>query len=407
MKLFNRIFAFALAAMLLLAMPLSVSAAEAEAGKSVTVSFSVPAVYGVDGYFEYSNKGLFSGITYRHNNALAGDIANDRVFLYGSSEGDVVIELTVTVKSGASVGDSCQITFTYETSDADGQMSTWKSQSQTVSVKEAENEVTTAAPADTSKPSDTSDGADGKDTDAPVTDAPLPPAPPTPPETTSPAVTDPPVDVRDTEGPGVDYTELIRQINIVKSLDENEYTVDSWDEMMKAYNTANSLTSGKDQAEVDNAAADLSRAIAALVKVDHTDLMRAVEAAKALGDTPAHGDLWEKLFDAVRRSEEVLSGRDQGDVDALTEEINGLINDIKSDSENLGGKIVEVVKEVEVLPEGDYCNIGMHAVWKWLFFISLAVNLILIVLIILFLRKRKKNQKDDTPLVDYDIGDDE
>ena len=63
--------------------------------------------------------------------------------------------------------------------------------------------------------------------------------------------------------------------------------------------------------------------------------------------------------------------------------------------------------EVEVPPKGEYCNIPMHKVWPVLFFVSLAVNVALIVLIIVYISKKKKNQKDNTPLVDYDIADDE
>ena len=390
MNIIKRLSAFAMALVLIAAMAVTVSAAEAEPGKTVTVSFSAPSVYGIDGYFEYSNKAIFSGMSYHNNSSLAGDIANDRVFLYGSSESNVVIEIAVTVKAGAKVGDSCQITFTYETSDADGQMSDWKSQTQTVTVKKAEKAETTAAPTpETTHPSNPE-----------VTE-------PAPPETTAQPVTEPPADTTDKQGPGVDYTELVRQINVAKSLDENEYTAESWEAMMKAFNAASGSTSSKNQADVDAAALDLDRAISALVKVDHTDLLRAVEAAKALGDIPAHGALWEKLHDALARSEAVLAGRDQADVDALVKELNGLIEDIQKDSETLGGDVVEVVREVEKLPDGDYCNIHMHKVWPVLFFITLAVCLILVALIVWFLIKRKNNQKDDTPIVDYDIGDDE
>ena len=48
----------------------------------------------------------------------------------------------------------------------------------------------------------------------------------------------------------------------------------------------------------------------------------------------------------------------------------------------------------------------MHRVWPILFFISLGLNAILVAVIGMAAAKKKKNAKDDTPLVDYDIGDD-
>jgi hypothetical protein len=60
---------------------------------------------------------------------------------------------------------------------------------------------------------------------------------------------------------------------------------------------------------------------------------------------------------------------------------------------------------VEVEPSGDYCNISMHYVWPILFFISLALNLVFAGVAV-YLFRRKKKESDDTPLVDYDIGED-
>ena len=89
-------------------------------------------------------------------------------------------------------------------------------------------------------------------------------------------------------------------------------------------------------------------------------------------------------------------------------EIEGIIKEIKEDCPNCGKtEVVEKIVEVEKLPEGDYCNIKIHKLWPILFFISLGINLVLAGLIIGFLLKRKKNREDDTPLVDYDIEDDE
>jgi len=58
------------------------------------------------------------------------------------------------------------------------------------------------------------------------------------------------------------------------------------------------------------------------------------------------------------------------------------------------------------VPEDDFCNISIHQVWPIVFFISLALNVAFVVLAVIYVTRRKKNRKDNTPLVDYDIGDD-
>ncbi|MBR6918259.1 MAG: hypothetical protein IKN38_08750, partial [Clostridia bacterium] len=149
------------------------------------------------------------------------------------------------------------------------------------------------------------------------------------------------------------------------------------------------------------------KAIAALVKIDYSKLKKAIETAKGLEDC-AHGPLWFKLFDALQACEKALTSRDQKAVDSAVADIEAIIEEIKKDCPNCGQENTkEIIKEVEVLPEGEYCNIEIHKLWPILFFISLAINLILGGLILWFFLKRKKNEKDDTPLVDYDIGDDE
>ena len=368
----------------------AVSALETEAGTTVTVSFSVPNAYGVDGSFSYSNRGLFSGVSYRNNSALGGS-CGDTVYLYSNdgNTSNVTIVLTLTVRANAQAGESCSITFTYEVADANGQMSSWKNQSQTVSVK-AKPVVTTA---ETTKAPETT--SEKPDTDKPA-----------PPQTSTQAPPQPPVTKEEASAPGVDYTELQRQIKIADSLNETDYTIDSWDAMKKAYNEGVALLKSNDQKAVDAGASSLEKAIAALVKINTADLRKSVEAAKAMfDDTRASGKLWEQLFASLAKADDVLKSRDQKKIDDLNKEISDLIDQIKKDAEE-NAQVKEVVKEVEVLPDGEYCNIHIHKVWPILFFISLGINVILIGLIIAFFAKRKKNEKDDTPVVDYDIGDD-
>ncbi len=394
MNKLNRIFSGLLVLFVILcAAAPAVGAVDVEAGKTATVSFSFPNTFSVDGYFDYSNAGLFSGMSFRNNSSLVGEISNDKLYLYGSDPVNVSVELDVTVKATANVGDSCTITVHYETADLDGNMSEWKTMEQTVTVKAAEvvTEPVVTTPPETTAPPDT-----------------------TPPETTPPETTPEWTEPRETEPepPAIDYTELLRQIGIAEGLNEDEYTIDSFERMLEALEAARALRTSLSQEDVDAGAEALKRAVAELVKIDLKGLTDAVARANALeGDsTCAHSPLWFKLFAALGRVEETAASRDQKRIDALAEEINGIIDEIIEDCPNCGEqseKIVEKIKEVEVEPSGPFCNIPIHKLWPILFFISLGINVIMIALLVWFLAKRKKNETDDTPLVDYDIGDDE
>ncbi|MBQ7670599.1 MAG: hypothetical protein IJS45_07760 [Clostridia bacterium] len=379
MKTIKRIFAIVMAFAFAVSMAVTAFAAtQVEQGKTVIVSFTIPESYSADGNFTFSNRDLFTVVNYNWSTALGGSISNDRLFFYSldGTAASVTINVTVTVKAGASAGDSCDITMNYETSDEAGDMSDWKSMTQTIVVKEAE--VTTPVT-------------------QPVTETKAPDTEPTPVSDT-----DEPIDRTD-----IDYTELLRQISVAQGLVESEYTIDSWDAMQEQLRAATALKTSKKQGEVDAGARALEQAIAALVKLDYSKLKKAYETAKGL-ENCAHGPLWFKLFESLGKVDEMLKSRDQDDINALTKEIEDIIEEIKKDCPDCGKENVkEIIKEVEKLPEGDYCNITSHKVWPILFFISLAINLVLGGLIAWFFLKRKQNQKDDTPLVDYDIGDDE
>ena len=176
---------------------------------------------------------------------------------------------------------------------------------------------------------------------------------------------------------------------------------------------AQALLTGKSQSAVDSGAKTLEQAIAALVKIDFTELQKAIEAGRGLIDTCAHGKLWYELFDLINGSDEVIKSRDQANVDQLAAKINDVIDRIQKDCPDCGAAetIVTVIKEVTVTvpvePNDPYCNIGLHKIWTILFFIALALLLILAAFILFFFRKKRENEKDETPLVDYDIADDE
>lgn len=383
MKTIKRIFAIVTVLALAISITItSFAAIQVEKGNTVTITFTLSDIYGADGNFEFSNPDLFTSVNYNKVSSLNGNVEAGRFFLYGNGD-DVksyaTINVTVTVKKSAEAGETCDITLNYrESLDSYGsEMSEWKSMTQTVVVKEAETTAPVTEPVTETKAPDTQP--------TPITDT-----------------DDEPIDRTD-----IDYTELLRQIAVAQSLVENEYTIDSWDAMQEQLRAATALKTSKKQGEVDAGARALEKAIAALVKLDYSKLKKANETAKAL-ENCAHGPLWFKLFESLGKVDEMLKSRDQDEINALTKEIEDIIEEIKKDCPDCGKENVkEIIKEVPVLPEGDYCNITSHKVWPILFFISLAINLALGGLIAWFFLKRKQNQKDDTPLVDYDIGDDE
>lgn len=349
--------------------PMTASAATmVEAGQSGSVYFEYSNIFGIDGEFTFSNPSLFSSVSYDTTGTnMSGSVVNDLCYLYGAKAVNGKVGVKFTVSSNAKPGDSCTIKFSYEhVVDINGTMSDWKTEEFTITVKAKEPVPPTATP----KPV--------------VTPKPQEPTP-------SPVA--------------IDYTELLKQIGIAEGLNGSDYTKASWE------NLQNALTAGKDaadsnsQAEVDKAAADLANAIDALVKMDYSKLIAAIDDAQKLGEGNELGELWNDLIAALDDAKTKLTSGDQAAVDAAAENLQKLIQQI-SDKLKEEGKVVEVIKEVEVDPKGPFCNIPIHKVWPILFIISAILNVGFIVLIVIYFLRRKKNQKDDTPLVDYDIGDD-
>ena len=123
-----------------------------------------------------------------------------------------------------------------------------------------------------------------------------------------------------------------------------------------------------------------------------------MDSAEALDESDKLGTLWNKLLGALTNASSLLASDDQAAVDAAAKEIEDIIAQIK---ELLLNDKQDVVKE----PTGKYCNVAMHKVWPILFFISLAGNIVLVVLLVG--KKKKENQIDDTPIVNYEIGEDD
>ena len=300
-------------------------------GGSVNVVLS-KNVEGLDGSVSCSG-----GATVQFS-ASEGTVENGKYYMFG--QGVKKVTAKVTAPSSASVGTEYTVTFNYRVFDGNGIEIEKSTVSYTVKV------VSGSTP---SKP-----------------DKPTPATP----------------EVK------VDKTKLQEQINIASDLKKDGYTDDSWNNLLDALTKAQAALSSTKQEDIDTAAKNLQNAIAALVKMDYSQLQAAIEKAKAMGKDNEVNSLWLALLDALSNGDRLLSSGDQAQVDAAAKQINELIEKLlNSDSKS--------------------CGIAIHKVWPILFFISLAANVVLVVILVSKKSTKKKNQVDNTPLVDYDINDDE
>lgn len=334
------------------------------AGKSTTVTFTYKDVKGVQGSIKFSNPELFTSLEVTvtggsgaHNISL-DPASNGKFFFSNATTTDIVIKLVLTTAKGATAGDSCKITSTYEVT-VDGEVLEAKAE-ESVTVKIIDRDPT-----------------------------------------------NPPMGEEETTTAPIDYSELERQIAIAEGLIETDYTAESWANMLAALKDARAALSSDSQTVVDAAAQALADAIAALVRMDFSKLIAAMEKVRGLGDTEELANLWLQMYDLFDEAKLAMVSGDQAWVDELTQKILDLLAKIIEEIAAMKNpEQVTIEVPVEVEPTEPYCNIPMHKVWPILFFVSLGLNVIFLVLFVTMSSKKKKKTADKTPMVDYDIGDD-
>lgn len=362
-----------------------------EQGKTVNVVFEFEKILGINGdTFEIDDpKGIVaSSKIVKIETGLNGTF-NDERFIYScfaDETSDFKLVYEIELKEDATVGATCTVTMVYDVTEGDMTFKTEQKIDATIVVK-AKGDVPPTEP-DDDDPSTT-----------PTT--PTDPDKPVDPKPTEPQGSDPSVKI--------DYTKLQEQINIALGLVKGQYTKESWQALEAALQNAQAALSSRDQGVVDAATQTLKNAIAALVKVDYSALEAAIAAIEKFLENSPLGSKMRDLLDALRAAKELLNSGDQAAVDQAAELLAQLLEELEKEIQNMT-KIEEIIKEiekiVEVEPTDPYCNISIHHVWPILFFISLALNVGFIALIVVYVIRRKKNQTDDTPLVNYDIGED-
>lgn len=288
----------------------------------------------------------FSGGGSVRYSASEGTVENGKYAMGGN--GTKTVTATVTAPSGASVGDVYTVSFSFRTYDIDGNLADTGSVSYTV-------EVVSGGSSGGNSGSSGGSSSSGSGSSGPAVK--------------------------------VDLSKLQELIDKASNLKKDGYTADSWNKMVDALTKAQAALSSTNQDEIDAAAKALGDALNGLVKMDYSKLLDAIARAKELGKDNEFNSLWLALLDALTNGNLMLASDDQAQVDAAAKQINDLIE--------------------QLLDGSKFCNISIHKVWPILFFISLAANVVLVVVLVKKNGTKKKNQVDNTPLVDYDISDDE
>ena len=199
----------------------------------------------------------------------------------------------------------------------------------------------------------------------------------------------------DNPPPTIDYTKLAEQIARAEALDETKYTEETWERLEYSLETARNALTSKVQAVVDGAALALQSAIEGLEEknpttpnppslngVDYTELNAQIGIAKALLERNYTPESWRNMTEALAVAEAALSSNEQSFVDSAAENLKTAI-----------GALV-------VIEEDNTPNM------LWLVIVLSSIIVAIVAAVVIAMIIKKKREKDLTPLVDYDIEDD-
>ncbi len=188
------------------------------------------------------------------------------------------------------------------------------------------------------------------------------------------------------ERKSLDTANLEKLVAVADNLIQGNYTADTWKALDDARFAADTALAGKSQQAVDSAAAKMAQALSAMVPMDFTALKTALAATDAWVDAQPGADaLWDQLLNLVEQEQAARTEGDQKKVDSLAAEITKTLDQLKAATEVTGSNSTP---------------------WIILFVVSFLFNAALVVLMLMKTRNVKKCQKDDVPLVEYDIDDD-
>lgn len=227
-------------------------------GSVVSVTFSYANIAGINGTFTFSNESIIASKSLSVTGGLEGEFnpANGRmIYSKSSAVANCIVTLRLTLSANATEGQSTTVTFEYETSTGDGQLPSTPVYSYDTAT------VTVQASA-----------------------------------------------------PSVDYSDLIKYIQIAMDKNRVDYTEESWNNLQAALTEANYALRSSDQATVNRAATNLKLAIDALVRVngvDYSELMMQISIAESLNAADYTAESWDKVAKALVVAKAALTSDSQ------------------------------------------------------------------------------------------------
>ncbi len=186
----------------------------------------------------------------------------------------------------------------------------------------------------------------------------------------------------------LDVTELTNMMTAAQKLQQGDYTADSWNALDSALKNAERALGMQSQARIDAATRKIAEAFSKMVPIDFSKMYRAMTRLDILTRSSSEtSDLWDKLVALYAEAEAAKVSGNQEEVDRIAGEIEAVIDAIN------GGSNREDAFDMSII-------------WMILFFISLLINAAFVALVMIRTRNIRKFQKDDVPLVEYDIDDD-
>lgn len=327
-----------------------------EQTETFTLTFS--GACAIEGEIIFSDPSIITNIQYNKDDcAMTGELEDKLFFFYSDDPNGVdgEISVTLTVYSDAPKGSSCSVIFLYSVteagSDVPGPIQTL---TYTITVR-----------------------TDGGDTQ---------PSQP---------------------GNNADTSVLRQQIQIAEKLTYYDFTKQSWAEVDKALTKGRKLLSSSDQAAVDSAAYALKAALANLVPMDYSALLEALDNATDMSQHDDIAEYWNSFVVALQNARAQRTSGDQEAVDKAVEELIRCKDELRDALERMGDVIVlEKEVKVEVEPSYAFCNKMNHTTNLVIMIVSVVLNVALIGLIALYFYKKYMKERDNTPLVAYDIDTD-
>lgn len=333
-------------------------AANATAGGSTTVTLGIGEALSTEGTVGYEDNGVIESITVTGASIgnFAGTVSGDRVFVFtDGTAGSGSITVQVTLKGNAQVGSCAEVYYTGGLTNKDNEY------------------VPNGAYASSSVCVVASGSTGGNNSSE------------TKPQNTP----------RPTTGVSVDYSRLKDLIKQAEELDGTLYTADTWETLASALNLGKSMLGTRNQKKVDSAADDLEAAINALVLMDYSRLQDAINQSKELMNSEEAAEFWQNFITAWNNANYMMTSNNQMEVDAAADQLIASLEMLK---DYLG------LNEGILVHDGEeFCNIFLHSIWPIVAGISLLLN---VVLGLLLVQSKKKKFKDTTPIIDYDINDD-